>query len=270
MDVRLTTAWLHSPWPWLATASLAGWAALVAAPTQSALPDFCGSIAGVLSALGWRGVTQALSLDPLGLLLAWWMMLLAMMPPLLAAPLDYLWQRSLPRRRPLAVALFLCGYVLVWSLAGLLLTGLSIGLKLLTGDNGGYAALLALGVVLFWQATPVKQQALNHCHYLPRISAFGWAMVRDCLRYGVVKGNWCIAACWPLMLLPMLVEQGHLPLMLVGMLWLVHERQRLGRQAAWRWPLPLPQRLTIATSPQLTKYRSSRSKPVAASVPARR
>lgn len=262
MDVRqVTLAWLHSAWPWLAIASLAGWAALTGAPAQSALPDFCGSIAGVLAALGWRGVTQALSLDPLGLLQAWLLMLLAMMPLLLAGPMDYLWQRSLPRKRPLAVAWFLGGYVLAWTAAGIGVTVLSISLELLAVNTGLSAALLALAIAVAWQATPLKQQALNRCHYPPRISAFGWGMVCDCLRYGVVKGGWCIVACWPLMLLPMVVGRGHLLVMLLCMLWLVRERQRPGRKALWRWPLPEPQRLA--------KYLSSRCKSVASSVPAK-
>lgn len=239
MAVRQTlTAWLHSPWPWLATASLAGWAALTAAPTQSALPAFCGSIADVLSALGWRGVTQALVLDPFGLLTAWLVMLLAMMPPLLAGPMDYLWQRSLPRKRWQAITLFIVGYVLAWSLAGVALTAASIAIKLLAGESGGTAILLALLLWMLWQATPLKQKALNQCHYPPRISAFGWPMILDCLRYGLAKGGWCILACWPAMLLPMLVQQGHLLVMLACMAWLVHERRRLGRKAVWRWPLP--------------------------------
>lgn len=135
MGVRQRSiAWLNSPWPWLATASLAGWAALLGAPTQAALPVFCGSIADLLSALGWRGITQALVLDPMGLWQSWLVMLLAMMPLLLNNPMRTLWQRSLPRRRPVAVMLFVTGYVLVWSVAGVVLTLLSIGLKLLAGD----------------------------------------------------------------------------------------------------------------------------------------
>lgn len=270
MDVRqVTLAWLHSPWPWLATASLAGWSALTGASTQSALPDFCGSIAGVLSALGWSGVTQALSLDLPGLLQAWLVMLLAMMPLLLAGPMDYLWQRSLPRKRAIALLVFLLGFVSVWTLAGIALTVLSISLKLLANATGWNSVLLVSLVALFWQATPIKQSALNRCHFPPRISAFGWSMVQDCLRYGLIKGSWCIVACWPLMLLPMLVERGHLLVMLVCMIWLVRERQRPGRRALWRWPLPLPQRLAVATPGRLAKYLSSRCKSLASRVPAR-
>jgi|GEM_PF-543084 len=268
-------AWLHGPWPWLATASLAGWAALLAAPTQSALPAFCGSIADLLSGLGWRGLTQALVLDPLGLWQAWLLMLLAMMPLLLAEPLLTLWHRSLPRRRPLAILVFLAGYVAVWSIAGLVLTLLSIGLKLLAGDRLWLLATLALPATLLWQAAPLKQIALNRCHNAPRISAFGWPVVRDCLGYGISNGGWCVLSCWPAMLLPMLVQQGHLLVMLLAMLWLVSERQRMARAVRWRmslpprWRWPLPQRLAVAGLPRLAKYLSSRCKSLASRVPAR-
>ncbi|MCU1723208.1 DUF2182 domain-containing protein [Pseudomonas sp. 5P_5.1_Bac1] len=248
MNVRQRSlAWLHSPWPWLATASLAGWAALAAAPTQSALPAFCGSIADLLSTLGWSGISQALVLDPFGLWQSWLVMLLAMMPMLLVSPMATLWQRSLPRRRPLAVALFVAGYVALWSVAGIVLTVLSIGLKLVAGDALWLATALAMLVALVWQATPLKQKSLNRCHASPRISAFGWDMAADCLGYGVSKAGWCILACWPAMLLPMLVQQGHLLVMLLCTLWLVHERQRPARAARWRWPLPAPHRIRSGT-----------------------
>jgi len=268
MGVRQTAlVWLHSPWPWLATASLAGWAALLAAPAQSALPAFCGSVAELLVTLGWRGVAQALVLDPLGLWQAWLVMLLAMMPLLLAGPMATLWQRSLVRLRPLAVLSFVAGYVLVWSAAGIALTLLSISLTLLAGDSLWHAAALGLLAGLLWQATPLKQKSLNRCHASPRISAFGWHVVRDCLNYGMTKGGWCVLACWPAMLLPMLVPQGHLLVMLLCSIWLVRERLRMPRLARWRWPLP--QRLAVAGLPRLTKYLSSRCKSLASRVPAR-
>lgn len=261
--------WLHSPWPWLATASLAGWAALLAAPTQAALPAFCGSIADLLATLGWRGLSQALVLDPWGLWQSWLVMLLAMMPLLLVGPMFTLWQRSLPRRRPLALLAFLLGYVAAWSVAGVVLTLASVGLKMLAGDRLWLATALALLVALLWQATPLKQRSLNRCHASPRIATFGWQMARDCLGYGMTKGGWCILACWPAMLLPMLVQQGHLLVMLLCMLWLVHERQRMPRPVRWRWPLPAPQRLAVVAAPRLTKYLSSRCKSLASRVPAR-
>ncbi|MEE1922569.1 DUF2182 domain-containing protein [Pseudomonas sp. 148P] len=276
MRLRQTAlAWLHSPWPWLATASLAGWAALLAAPTQSALPAFCGSMADLLSTLGWRGLTQALVLDPGGLWQSWLVMLLAMMPLLLVEPMLTLWQRSLPRRRALAILAFVVGYATVWSVAGAVLTLLSIGLKLLAGESLWLAATLAVLLTLLWQSTPLKQTALNRCHGAPRIAAFGWPVVRDCLGYGVGHGAWCILSCWPAMLLPMLVQQGHLAVMLLCMAWLVFERQRMAQAVRWRmslearWRWPLPQRLAVAGLPRLTKYLSSRCRSLASRVPAR-
>lgn len=240
----------QGPWPWLALASLTGWVALSGASAQMAIPAFCGSVAGMLSEGVWSGVSLTLALDPLGPLLAWWLMLLAMMPLLLGAPLLLLWRRNLPRHRSVAIALFVLAYVAVWTLAGALLTLASITLKVLAGNG---AVLWAVLAALLWQASPAKQKSLNRCHYPPNLSVFGWPMARDSLRYGLSNGAWCIAACWPAMLLPSLVEQGHGLVMFVCMLWLVRERLQPARPARWQWPLPGYRAALLARSPRLTK-----------------
>ncbi|PWB35439.1 hypothetical protein DCO48_03200 [Pseudomonas sp. SDI] len=240
----------QGPWPWLALASLTGWVALSGAPTQMAIPDFCGSVAGMLSQGVWSGVSLTLAMDPLGPLLAWWLMLLAMMPLLLGGPLQLLWRRNLARHRTIAIVLFVLGYLLVWTLAGALLTLASITLKVLAGDAAVVWAVLA---ALLWQASPAKQMSLNRCHFPPRLSLFGWPMARDSLRYGLINGSWCIAACWPAMLLPSLVEQAHGLVMFVCMLWLVRERMLPARPARWHWPLPSYRTLLPGSAPRLTK-----------------
>lgn len=260
---------LHGPWPWLAVASLAGWAAMLGAPAQLMLPAFCGSVASRVSDGLWSAWTLALTFDPQGLLVAWLLMLLAMMPLLLGGPLVYLWKRSLRRRRPWAIGLFLLSYCLVWTAAGVLIALLSVTAQLLGSDSPWLMLGLVFVLCMLWQASPAKQHCLNNCHYPPRISAFGWPMLRDCLRYGLTNGFWCIGACWPAMLLPSLVQQGHSLLMLACMVWLAYERLLPARKARWRWPLPGGQRLADALAPRLTKYLSSRCKSLASRVPAR-
>lgn len=259
---------LQGRWPWLVTASLAGWAAMLGAPAQLMLPAFCGSVATRVSDGLWTAWSLALTIDPLGLLLAWLLMLLAMMPLLLGSPLGYVWQRSLPRRRPLALALFLLGYCTVWIGAGVVIALLSVTAQLLAGDNTWSMLAVVCALALLWQASPAKQHSLNHCHYPPRISAFGWPMARDCLNYGLSNGFWCIGACWPAMLLPSLVQQGHSALMLACMLWLAYERLLSARPAKWRWPLPRLKRLAANATP-LKKSSFNRGKPVVSGIPAR-
>nr|WP_262925090.1 DUF2182 domain-containing protein [Pseudomonas protegens] len=167
------------------------------------------------------------------------LMLLAMTPLLLVQPLRYVWHRSLRRKRWQAVSLFVLGFVAVWSLVGLVLLGLVVVTRLWLGLSSLPSLGAALALCLLWQASPFKQHCLNQCHRQPRIAAFGWRFVRDCLGFGVTVGSWCVGSCWPLMLLPLLVEQGHLLLMLLCTLWMLYERLLRPRPAQWYWPLAL-------------------------------
>ncbi|WP_404941112.1 DUF2182 domain-containing protein [Pseudomonas danubii] len=226
--------------PWLLLASLCGWGWLLGSTALLSIPAFCGSLPLAGYALGWQGIEQALLFNPPGpLLLAWLLMLLAMTPLLLVQPLRYVWHRSLRRKRWQAVSLFVLGFVAVWSLMGLVLLGLVVVTRLWLGLSSLPSLGAALALCLLWQASPFKQHCLNQCHRQPRIAAFGWRFVRDCLGFGVTVGSWCVGSCWPLMLLPLLVEQGHLLLMLLCTLWMLYERLLRPRPAQWYWPLAL-------------------------------
>ncbi|MHC5763717.1 copper chaperone, partial [Nostoc sp.] len=159
------------------------------------------------------------------------------MSPLLADPIRHLWVRSLPRRRWIAIVLFLTAYVAIWMLAGVVLMLASILLQLIAGDGWLAAPGLALVLAVAWQASPWKQTCLNHCHWTPRLSPFGLAADRDCLRYGIVNGFWCVGSCWALMLLPLAAGHTYLTLMAATGLILVVERYRPARPALWRVPL---------------------------------
>jgi predicted metal-binding membrane protein len=83
-----------------------------------------------------------------------------------------------------------------------------------TANAMGVPVLLAVGAIaIAWQMTPARQICLNRCHWLPRLSAFGFAADRDCISFGLAHGFWCAATCAPLMLLPLMTPQIHLPLM---------------------------------------------------------
>lgn len=169
---------------------------------------------------------------------SWLIMLVAMMTPLLADPIRHLWVRSLPRRRWLAVVLFLSSYVAIWMLAGIVLMLSTILLWLLVGDRWLTPPVLTLSLALIWQSSPWKQDCLNHCHWTPRLSPFGMAANLDCLRYGIINGFWCVGSCWALMLLPLLAFHPSLTLMvtIVTSLLLVVERYRPARPVRWRVP----------------------------------
>ncbi|NBF04582.1 hypothetical protein GV819_20075 [Pseudomonas sp. Fl5BN2] len=224
--------------PWLLLASLTGWGWLLGSSAMLSIPAFCGSLPLAGYALGWQGIEQALLFNPPGqLLLAWLLMLLAMTPLLLVRPLVYICQRSLRRRRWQAVLLFVLGFVAVWTLVGLLLMSLVVGAQVWLGLSATQSVTGAVILSLLWQASPVKQHCLNQCHRQPRISAFGMDFIGDCLGFGVSTGGWCVGSCWPLMLLPMLAQQGHVVLMLLCMVWMLYERLLQARPVRWYWPL---------------------------------
>jgi predicted metal-binding membrane protein len=96
------------------------------------------------------------------------------------------------------------------------------------------ALLTGLVVVVVWQASPVKQRFLNHCHRRPALAAFGRAADLAALRFGTSLALWCIGSCWALMLLPLLVPGHALPLMAAVALWLWAERVEPVAPARWR------------------------------------
>ncbi|WP_338524930.1 DUF2182 domain-containing protein [Pseudomonas batumici] len=226
--------------PWLTLISLAGWGWLLGGVQRLSAPAFCGGWPSLGYTASWQGIEQALLFNPpLALLGDWTLMLLAMMPLLLAHPLEHLWRASLSRRRWQALGLFVLGFGSVWTLAGVGLLTVAVGVRVLLGVEPSTALVGGLLICLLWQASPAKQRCLNHCHHQPRISAFGFAFLRDCLKYGVVSAAWCVGSCWAVMLLPMLAEQGHLLLMLLTMTWMVLERLQRNRVPQWRWPFRL-------------------------------
>ncbi|BBP77473.1 hypothetical protein CCU68_25725 [Pseudomonas gingeri NCPPB 3146 = LMG 5327] len=223
--------------PWLIVISLAGWGWLVGGVQRLSVPAFCGTWPTLGYAASWQGIEQALLFNPPGQLLGGWsLMLVAMMPLLMVHPLEYLWRTSLSRKRWQALGLFVIGFGSVWVLAGVGLLSLVVSVRVLLGIEPSGVFLLGLSICLLWQASPVKQHSLNRCHHQPRISAFGFGFVTDCLRFGVVSGVWCVSSCWALMLLPMLMEQGHLVLMAFVMVWMLLERFLRNRPPHWRWP----------------------------------
>jgi predicted metal-binding membrane protein len=164
----------------------------------------------------------------------WLLMLAAMMTPLLIAPLRHLVARSLPRRRPRAVALFLMGHVAVWVPAGVVLL---VAAELL--GRSDVAAAIVLGVGVLWQVTPLKQRSLNRHHAQPPIAAFGRRADADAFRFGATHAFWCVGSCWALMLLPLVVVHEQVLVMAAVTVWLWAEQFDKPAVAAWRVRLPV-------------------------------
>jgi predicted metal-binding membrane protein len=171
------------------------------------------------------------------LALGWILMIVAMMTPLVVAPLRHVCDRSFARRRVRSMLLFASGYMAVWMAAGAALAALALTLRWAVPD---WRLCLALGLVVAvaWQVSPAKQWGLNRCHARPRLAAFGLAADRDALGFGLTYGASCVSACWPLMLLPLVMGHGHIWAMICIALFAFAERLERPSPLAWRWRGP--------------------------------
>jgi predicted metal-binding membrane protein len=161
--------------------------------------------------------------SPWQLMFGWLVMIAAMMVPMLGEQLVQVIQRSPKGRRFALVLVLLTGFVLIWSLAGALLIGLSIALRLAFASHT-VAILVVLAIAGIWHASPTKQIALNMCHRDPTFTTFGPKALWDCFRLGLRAGVWCLVSCWAIMLLALMIPAFHLTAMILASLVVWTER----------------------------------------------
>jgi predicted metal-binding membrane protein len=174
-------------------------------------------VAGILVAAGvaWWWTVERMSgmdagpgtdLGTLGWFTGLWVVMMAamMLPSLTPSLAAY---GTLDRgRRPSRLLLFACGYLLVWSAAGVAAYGLfALGRDLLAGDlawHGGGRWLSAgvLALAAAYELTPLKQTYLTRCRVQLGVSHVasreGWTAA---LVMGARSGGWCIGCSWALM-----------------------------------------------------------------------
>jgi predicted metal-binding membrane protein len=215
----------------LGSTSLAAWPMLALYWSDVTLPAFCS--AGTSMPLSASFDVALMFNSPAQFASGWALMLAAMMPPLIAAPLRHVRDRSFARRRARAMLLFAAGYAAVWMAAGLLLQALALAAR--WAAPAPLACLgLAAAIALLWQVSPAKQWCLNRCHRQPPLAAFGAAADRGAFTFGLMNGASCAGACWALMLLPLCVGAGHVLAMIVVTLFVVAERLESPAPLAWR------------------------------------
>jgi len=138
----------------------------------------------------------------------WLLMVLAMMLPLQLAIVRSVAFNSLRRRRHVAIATFLAGYLAVWTLAGLPAIALA---------HLAHGPLIAAGAFVFAAITTSSAThawAIDACHASRPLAPSGLAATRDAFTYGALIGCVCILACWPLMVACTLAD--HALVALVG------------------------------------------------------
>ncbi len=179
-----------------------------------------------------------LEMNPISSLMAGWaLMLVAMMSPTLIAPIRHIRERSFKRRRVRSGTLFVIGYAAIWMAAGGVLIAAMLMLSLLAPQS--YLPAVVVGVIAFvWQCSPIKQRCLNRGHNHSELAAFGIAADLDALRFGITHGVWCVGSCWALMLLPMLLLEGHFAAMAVVSFVMISERLEQPKPLSWRLRSP--------------------------------
>ncbi len=208
-----------------------------------------GGLLLLLAGLAWielavpqaRAGGPALS-PPSGALLflaTWVVMTVAMMVPA-TLPLLLL-HRTLAAKLgygPVPTLIFLGGYLLVWSAAGIaaLATQASATtLTTVTGTSLASVAWLVLVLAGLYQLTPLKAACLRACRNPLSVlfeSPPGGGPRRELLR-GLRHGAWCLACCWPLMAVLLLVSFMNLTwLAIVTVLFLLEKNHLRGAALA--------------------------------------
>jgi predicted metal-binding membrane protein len=135
----------------------------------------------------------------------WVVMMAAMMFPSVA-PTVALYARMTRTRAPYAPLAFTAGYLLVWSVVGVVAFAIATGASAvdsgaLEWDRAGRpiagATLIAAAV---YELTPLKEMCLGKCRsplgFLLGTWRDGWS---GGLRMGAKHGLWCVGCCWALM-----------------------------------------------------------------------
>src|SRR5258705_8326427 len=135
----------------------------------------------------------------------WLVMMAAMMFPSVA-PTVALYSTMTKMRNPAAPLVFVAGYLLTWTAAGLLAFAVSELGRRLVGDAlswdraGRWVAGGVLVVAAVYELTPLKTMCLRHCRSPLGFLLGSW---RDglpgAMQMGMKHGAWCVGCCWALM-----------------------------------------------------------------------
>lgn len=163
-----------------------------------------GALLLLLAAIAWLVLPLSMPI----FFASWFVMTVAMMVPA-TLPVLLLHRANAARqgRGPLPTLAFLGGYLLTWAAAGLAAWAVVSGLGRLGLPTG--AVLVVAGL---YQLSPVKQACLKACRN-PLTVLF--ELGRSDFAGGLRHGAWCVACCWSLMAVLLLVASMSLAWMAV-------------------------------------------------------
>jgi predicted metal-binding membrane protein len=115
-------------------------------------------------------------------------------------------QRARVSTRSGSTAVFITGYLVVWTLFGVAAYAAFEAARQLSGDSlswgrgGRWLTVAILLVAAAYQLTPVKDACLRRCRSTIPFLTREWRDGRSgALRMGVLHGAWCSGCCWALM-----------------------------------------------------------------------
>jgi predicted metal-binding membrane protein len=168
-----------------------------------------------LAGLGWWWTVRQMSgmdegpwsgLGSLAWFLGVWVTMMAAMMFPSVAPTVALYSRMTRERSPTSPALFVAGYLLTWTAAGLVAFALAAGFGRVWGDvlawdrAGRWVAGAVLLAAAAYELTPLKDVCLGRCRSPLGALIGSWRKGSwGALRMGATNGTWCVGCCWALM-----------------------------------------------------------------------
>jgi predicted metal-binding membrane protein len=135
----------------------------------------------------------------------WLVMMAAMMFPSVA-PTVALYSRMTKKRNPAAPLVFVGGYLLTWTAAGLVAFVVSEAGGRVFGDAlswdraGRWAAGGVIAAAAVYELTPLKTVCLTNCRSPLGFLLGSWRNgLAGALNMGAKHGAWCVGCCWALM-----------------------------------------------------------------------
>jgi predicted metal-binding membrane protein len=159
--------------------------------------------------MGGMESTPGMDLGSLGFYTTVWVVMMAAMMFPSVAPTVLTYDRLREGHRaaaPDATALFVAGYLIVWTGIGLVAYGLlELGDELSPGwlawdDAGRWITGGVIVAAAVYQLTPAKEACLVKCRSPFMFLAERWRHGRlGALKLGAAHGAWCVGCCWALM-----------------------------------------------------------------------
>lgn len=157
-------------------------------------------------------------------LLVWLVMVVAMMLPTTVPHLRYLGFNTRTTRRQRTLALFLLGYLAVWTAPGLALA--------LAGPAHPWIVVATVLLAGAWELTPVKRRALRRCCRTWPVGYAGPSADAAAVEYGLRHGVTCLAVSGPAMVVLMLA--GHPWWATVALAAVMAAQKLVSRPERWR------------------------------------